>query len=157
MQPKIVERDPEIAIGMGGGYVKQATQQIGQLWEEFKQRMPEIEDIKPQYALGICAQQLSQISKSPKDDFVYVAALPVTTVNKIPDGMVKIDIPGGRYAVFTHKGRIADLPKTLDYIWGEWVPSGACKTRSAPDLEVYDDRFDPNSTDSEFDIYIPIE
>ena len=70
--------------------------------------------------------------------------------------MVTCEIPASRYAVFTHRGLLINLPHTIKYIWGTWVTKGEYQHKNAPDFELYDERFDPHSESSEFDIYVPI-
>ena len=76
----------------------------------------------------------------------------------MPKGVdVKI-IPGGRYAVFTHKGTVATLLKTYDYIWGSWVLFTKEKLDEREDFEIYDKRFlGADNVDSQIDIYIPVK
>jgi len=157
MEPKIVTREEEHVIGMGGGFAEGATAAIHSLWEEFLTRKHEIKNVKEGYALGVCAAQHPDIGKRDGDAFTYIAGLPVTSLDDIPPGMVATKLLASRYAVFTHKGPLADLPHTISYIWGTWVPKGECKRREIADFELYDDRFDPESESSEFDIYVPIE
>lgn len=157
MQPQIVERDEDLAVGLGGGFAEGATEQIKALWDRFLERKHEIGGTNPDYALGVCMPNHSDIKKQSEQQFVYVAALPVRTADNVPEGMVVCRIPAGRYAVFTHKGPIANLPLTLKYIWGTWLPGSDYKYADGqPDFELYDDRFCPDGADSEFDIYIPL-
>ncbi|MNW67141.1 Bacterial transcription activator, effector binding domain [compost metagenome] len=67
-------------------------------------------------------------------------------------------IPGGKYAVFTHKGTIANLIKTYDYIWRSWVLFAKETLDDREDFEIYDKRFlGADDADSQIDIYIPIK
>jgi AraC family transcriptional regulator len=157
MQPKIVERGPDLAVGMGGSFPHNSFSRISKLWTEFQVRMPEVPAVRKGYALGVCTAEHADIAIKPGDNFVYIAALPVTDAATVPAGMVKVEIPGGRYAVFTHKGPLSDLPHTVNYIWGTWVPRGEYKRRESPDFELYDERFNEQTLDGEFDIYLPIE
>ena len=86
-----------------------------------------------------------------------MAARPVDSLDDIPDGMVGRTVPEGSYAVFTHVGRLDTLGRTMNYIYGSWVPNSGYELRPGPDLELYDDRFDPASETSEMDIYIPVK
>ncbi len=156
MQPKIVTRDREFVIGMGGAFQQGDSKAIGQLWERFQPRMPEIKKNQP-YAIGVCSPTHLQIQLSSPDQFAYIAALPVEAIADLPTGMVGAELSAGRYAVFTHKGPISEIMHTLNYIWGTWLPKGEYERREAPDFELYDDRFDPSGKESEFDFYIPIK
>jgi len=50
------------------------------------------------------------------------------------------------------------LPHTVNYIWGTWVPKNVdvTKQKGAVDFEFYDGRFNPETRDGEFDIYVPV-
>ena len=157
MKPVIVERPAEICIGMGASFEPKSVNDIGALWGRFMQRYREVENINSAYTLGVCCNQIAGIEMRPGHSIIYIAATPVQKCDSIPEGMVRCDLPAGRYAKFTHKGAIADLPHTVDYIWGTWLPKGECEFRDAPDFEVYDDRFCAETMQGEIDIYVPIK
>jgi AraC family transcriptional regulator len=156
MQPKIVIRETDLAIGMGDSFTQGDTDKISQLWNRFIERIPEIRNAKP-YSLGVCMASHPDVPKKAGDTFVYVAAMPVTSIDEIPEGMVACELPQSRYALFTHKGPIADIRHTVEYIWGTWIPETEYKLKDIPDYELYDDRFDPVTASGEVDIYVPIE
>jgi AraC family transcriptional regulator len=85
----------------------------------------------------------------------YIAGIEVTEVDAVPAGMVHRVIPAGRYASFTHKGKLSVLDDTVKFIYGTWVRQSRDLLRDGPNLELYDGRFDPNSDQSEFDILLP--
>jgi AraC family transcriptional regulator len=99
----------------------------------------------------------SDVVKASGDEFVYVAALPVSQVSDVPEGMVVCNIPKATYALFTHKGAIADIRLTVEYIWGTWVPKSGRELADSPDFELYDERFDPETGTGEVDIYVPVK
>lgn len=43
---------------------------------------------------------------------------------RLTDGVQRITIPGGRYAVFTHEGPYEKLGETYRYIYAEYLPKG---------------------------------
>ncbi len=71
--------------------------------------------------------------------------------------MEKLTIPGGNYAKFVHHGSLVGLEKTMNYIFGTWLPNSGEELRQAPDLEVYGEKFNPKSDESEIEILIPIQ
>lgn len=155
MEPKIVTREPELVVGMGGTFEPGDSSSISKLWDKFIERQPEIKSRNEKYHIGVCCPAHTDI---PVDSgkFVYIAAAPINGLPEVPKGMVKTELPGGRYAVFTHKGPISQLGHTLNYVWGTWMPKAEYERRDAPDFELYDERFDPESLDGELDLYIPI-
>ena len=156
MQPKFVTRGPEVAVGMGGSFTQGDTEKISALWHRFVQQMAEIKNSKP-YSLGVCMSSHPDVPKAAGDTFVYVAALPVNEASEVPPGMVVCHIPQAKYALFTHKGAISDIRHTVEYIWGTWIPESGCQLLDAPDFELYDERFDPQTGIGEVDIYVPIK
>jgi AraC family transcriptional regulator len=67
-------------------------------------------------------------------------------------------LKGGKFAVFTHKGKLDTLHMTYEFIWGTWVLCFGYEIDLRDDFEFYDERFLglirmlPNLT-----IYIPIK
>ena len=56
---------------------------------------------------------------SPQTEFTKCAMVEVSEFKNIPRGMETLTLVGGLYAVFIHKGRVQDFPKTLEYIFGQ--------------------------------------
>ncbi len=61
-----------------------------------------------------------------------------------PDGMVSIDIPGGRFAVMTYKGPYSGIGNATNSLYGDWLPSSGEEPADRPCLEIY--RNDPTTT-----------
>lgn len=156
MKPEIVKIDDCYVVGMGAGFIPKASKDINMLWQKFMPRMKEIE-ANSNLAYGICTSKHPEIDLKDGECMVYVAALPVDERAAVPLDMVKVKIEGGEYAKFTHKGPILEIARTVDYIWGQWQPEAPYKLRDAVDFELYDERFNPESADSEVDIYVPLE
>lgn len=156
MEPKFVERAGETLIGMGGSFKEGSFEAIGRLWDRFNLRENEIQNIAGDYALGICCSKHDQIPIQPGDSMVYIAARPVKSSQPLPEGMVAVQLPATRYAVFTHSGPLSNLMHTINYIWGTWLPRSSYKHSESFDFELYDERFNPDTMDGEVDIYIPI-
>jgi AraC family transcriptional regulator len=158
MEPRIITRDAERVVGMGGSFQQGDSQSIGKLWDRFLLQMDSIVGGKQPYAVGVCAPNHPAIPLKNGDQMVYIAGVPVgDAVISPPPDMVACELSAGRYAVFTHKGPISEIGHTLNYIWGTWLAKGEFEHRDAPDFELYDDRFSPTSADSEFDFYVPIK
>jgi AraC family transcriptional regulator len=56
-------------------------------------------------------------------------------------------IPGGRHAVFLHRGPHALLPQTYDRLYGDWLPRSGERLSEAPAFELYLDHPDHTSPD----------
>ena len=76
----------------------------------------------------------------------------------IPQGMIKKFLTGGKYAVFTHKGKLDKLGMTYEYIWGTWILCSGVELDMRDDFEFYDERFLGYDNElSQMDIYIPVK
>lgn len=88
----------------------------------------------------------------------YNACLTVSKEVK-PDGEIGVmEIPEGKYAIFTHKGPYEGLNDSYNYIYGKWIPESQVKLRDQFCLENYLNA--PEKTKPEkllTEIMIPIE
>lgn len=128
---------------------------ISALWDKYFPRGDEIPTRLGLIHFGVCFK--GEGEKSHPDECFYLAGAEVQSIDEVPEGMMAMTIPAGRYAVFTHKGKLEKLSFTMKYIYGSWLPKSGENLRDAPDLEIYDKRFKLDSEDSEIDIYIPVE
>lgn len=158
MEPRIETKDCQLVVGMAGSFGENAFHDIGKLWDRFNERQSEIDAnvIDGDYALGVCCASHPQIAKGEGHTFIYMACRPVSSIGNIPEGMVAYKIPAARYAVFTHSGPLKNLPHTINYIWGTWLPKSEHGHADGPDFELYDDRFDAAASYGDIDIFVPI-
>lgn len=161
MEPVIKEMPQFFVVGYAEKFISILSPEknnhivIPKLWDLFLQQKDKIKLKSTDYDLGVCLP-LGPDEKKHPDECLYMAGTAVTDQTNIPTGMIGREIPAGTYAVFTHKGALDQLDHTMNYIYGAWLPKSGKKLREAPDLELYDQRFNPESSQSEFDIYIPI-
>lgn len=95
---------------------------------------------------------------TPEEKIRYDACITVNGPVR-PEGEVGVQtIPGGRYAVFLHKGPYRNFSRTYDYIMAQWYPESGETFRDLPCFEVYLNR-DPGKTKPEnlcTEIHLPI-
>jgi AraC family transcriptional regulator len=75
-----------------------------------------------------------------------------------PEGEVGVrEIPGGRYAVFMHRGPYEHFKDSYDYIYSVWLPESGEELRDDPCFELYLNSPDETSPeDLRTEIYLPI-
>ncbi len=152
--PSFEHRDAFCAVGMPGEFRPGATADIGALWQRFVPRMDEIGNRVGSATYGICC--LPEEGPRDPENFTYLAAVAVADLDSIPAGMTGVEVPARDYAVFTYDGGIGpELPKTMQYIFGEWLPGSGFELDGA-DFEYYDDRFDPETNTGTFFICLPV-
>lgn len=160
VQPIIKEISPIKVVGMRKRITLE-NNQLPQLWDDFMERALEIKGTMENVrCFGICEYEESTKYEGFNEQTLHsqVIAMEVEDFRNIPDGMIKKVIDGGKYAVFTHKGRIDLIKETYNYIFGTWVPYSKLELDFKDDFEHYDERYKGRQHDSsEVDIYIPIK
>lgn len=105
--------------------------------------------------LGVCEHV--EAYDPEKSVFSYLVCLEINQIpNIVPEDMVIKEIPTQDYVVFTHIGSPNSLEATYQYIYGTYFYKTDFELVDAPDFELYDHRFSPESPTSELDIYIPV-
>lgn len=154
MEPKIMRRDTFIIVGLEY-YGENKHNEIGEMWNKFNKMTTSIPNkvFPMEAAFGVCYM----LPDDKEGSFHYIASVAVTSLEKIPSGMVSKVIPASNYAVFTHYGKLDTLGETYRKIYQEWIPETGLKIRADLDFEYYDKRFVQNSDSSEFDIYVALQ
>ena len=162
MQPRFTVL-PEIKVaGLGTRFIsilspnKNNGTVIPALWHQFMQRFATIPGRTGSASLGLVEMLPADAGKSDPMEMFYLAAAPVSSFEGLPADLLQRTLPAGRYALFTHVGPLERLGATMTTIYRGWLPQAKEKLRDAPHLEWYDQRFDPNSAKSEFDILLPV-
>jgi AraC family transcriptional regulator len=160
MQPTFVEWPEKKIVGLGTRFIsalspdRNNANKIPALWHAFVQRQDTIpHKTGPSFGL---VDMLKGGEKSHKDELFYVAGVQVSDFAGAPADMLQRTLPAGRYALFTHKGKLDRLGETMRGIYVEWLPKSGVQLRDAPHLEVYDQRFNIMSDTSELDILLPV-
>jgi AraC family transcriptional regulator len=160
MEPKFVTLPEKKVVGLGTKFVSIMFPEnndmtiIPALWGQFIAQMGSIGDRVGHACFGVVEHLPGSASEG---EMFYIACVEVANFDSVPKGMVHRAIPAGRFAVFTHKGKLDRIGQTMDAIYKDWLPKSGLKRRQAADLELYDQRFDPHSEESEFDIMVPIQ
>ncbi len=148
--PDIKTRPAMRITGLSTACTFDDTSAIPGLWQQFNAREEEVAD-NPAAAYGVC------YDADGAGNFRYLAGMERTSTHPLPADMDSIDLPAGRYAVFTHNGHIADLPKTIYTAWNKGLSDAGLEPRQAPDFERYDRRFDVATGRGAVEIWIPVQ
>jgi AraC family transcriptional regulator len=150
MIPHIVQGKEMKAVGLSKLYLMGKVEGIANQWPAFLARLHQIDNQKPTCPLGICR------ITGRDNELEYLCAAEVTAVTRAPDGMVAIDIPPQRYAVFDHRAHISSIQSTYSAIWDRWLPAAGLEVVDAPSLEIYAPTFDPVTGNGGAGIWIPV-
>ena len=94
------------------------------------------------------------------EKYFYLTAIP-TKNNLVPDHFESLEIPKGEYEIFTHKGKMENIKKTIFEIYKVVLPKSNLKIEDHSKtgflhFEKYDYRFKWNKSTSIIDIYLPL-
>lgn len=159
IRPHIVELDKILVAGIRGE-TSTLNNNLPSLWNHLLKLCSHIPASADARRFGICETDRAKTIICPNGNisFSEIVGIEVVTFQDLPEGIDTKVISGGRYAVFTHKGTVATLIKTYDYIWGSWVLFTKETLDDRDDFEIYDKRFLGGShANSQIDIYIPVK
>jgi AraC family transcriptional regulator len=162
MQPKFIELPEKKVVGLGTKFISILSPQknnstvIPRLWHQFVNQEATIKRKAGGPSYGLVEMLPESAGKSNKDEMFYIACVEVTEFDSVPAGMVQRVIPAGKYAVFTHTGKLDRLEQTMKGIYITWLANSGIKLRKAPHLELYDHRFNLGADNSEFDILLAV-
>jgi AraC family transcriptional regulator len=95
---------------------------------------------------------------TPSEKVRYDAAVVVTRPVQPEGDFGLMELPGGDYATFTHKGPYDELGKVYQKIYGGWLPQSGRTLRDTPAFELYLNS--PQNTKAEellTMIHVPVE
>lgn len=93
--------------------------------------------------------------KADTDALKQIIGYEVSDANDIPEGMVVHTVPASKYVKFTHKGLEAELGRTYDFLYGEWMMSSGNKPQKY-DFEIWDKRYKPESSENRIDVHVAL-
>jgi predicted transcriptional regulator YdeE len=161
MQPKYIQHAEQKVVGLGTRFIsvlsadKNNSQAIPKVWGQFMGQIGRIKNRVGHGCLGL-VEMLPEKDRGHPEEMFYIAGAEVADVESPPAGMILRVIPAGRYALFTHKGKLDGLGETMAEIYQGWLPTSGVKLREGAHLEVYDQRFMPGKDESELDVLLPV-
>lgn len=157
MNPEIITLLPKKLIGFSieMSLIENQTQTIWQLF------MPRLKEIKNAVSADLFSlQQYPEnyfINFTPETRFTKWALVEVKDFSNIPEGFEKLQLSGGKYAVFHHKGNTEMFAKMAEYIYTDWLPNSGFQLDNQPHFEVLGDNYlGHENPESEEKIWIPI-
>ena len=154
-QPEIVSMDAITFIGMEKRFTFDAMSGIPVFWMNFMKVSDKIQNkVDPSAAWGVSYDM--DYSLQPAE-FTLLAGFEVSSTEDIPDGMIVHVTPASKYAKFTHYGSLDNLSETYTYIYNVWFPQSGYDMGMGNELELYDEKFNPQSDTSEMYIFVPIK
>jgi len=155
MEPRIEILEPKKLIGIPMEMTL-TDNKTGMLWQTF---MPRRNEVKMRSTKDYISMQIygKNWNFSPRKPFTKWAAVEVSEFSEVPSGMKTHILNGGLYTVFMHKGPAATAPKTMEYIFLNWLPESAYKLDEREHFEVLPEGYNPVYEKANEEIWIPIK
>ncbi len=158
MHPRIVILPKTILVGKKS-ITSFAHNNTFELWQSFSPRKKEIENAinKDNYAVEIYPTTTFFQSFNPTLQFERWAAIAVSKIEEIPEGMESLTVPEGLYAVFPYKGKPSEAMRAFKYMYGEWLPNSEYEMDSRPYFALMGDKYKGEHPESEEEFWVPIK
>ena len=129
-----------------------------ELWQSFSPRRKETKNLfgHNRYSVEIYPDTTFFENFVPEREYEKWAAIEVSNFDMIPDGMEKLIVPEGLYAVFHYKGKPSEAQETFHYIFGNWLPNSKYKMDGRPYFALMGEKYTGEFSDSEEEFWIPI-
>ena len=130
-----------------------------ELWRSFSPRKKEIKNSLNDnlYSVEIYPNTSFYQNFDPTQAFEKWAAIAVSKIEEIPEGMETLALPKGEYAVFHYKGKPSEVMETFKYIYGEWLPNSEYAMDDRPFFALMGAKYKGEHPDSEEEFWIPIK
>lgn len=155
MEPRIETIEPKKLIGMRMG-MSLSQNKTADLWRQF---MPRRAEVKNRVSADYISMQRygEHWTFSPEDRFEKWAAVEVSSFSHVPPDMETYVMQGGTYAVFVHHGPAHAAAKTMQAIFGQWLPTSAYVLDQREHFEMLPEGYRPVDPNAKEDIWIPIK
>ncbi len=157
LEPELYDQDELLLVGMQTRLFgiesskNNVARKLPALWAAFLPRLDEV----PESVAGTCYGIVCPRDED-SEELVYLAAIAVHREVTVPAGMLMRRLPGGRYAKFTHRGKVERVDQTVNYIYGNWLMRSGLRHGEAADIEFYGADYHPGAESSVIRYAIPV-
>ena len=136
-----------------GSVKANGAQVIPGIWEKSMDATDELDNFEMGWAVGVMTPVVGPEAEPGKLN--YFAGFAVESVPEYLGELSVLKLAASDYLVCEHIGDLDELPETTEWFYTEYLPTAGIQEKDAPHLEVYDERFDPESEDSVVMICVP--
>jgi AraC family transcriptional regulator len=149
--PRFETMKPTLLAGLVERHHCESPTGIPNQWQKFTPYLGHIPGQIGRTAYGACSHF------DADGNFDYLSGVEVASGGNLPQGFKTLPLAEQKYAVFTHRGHIADIRSTIAAIWSKWLPESGYQPPEAPSLERYGPEFDPQTGMGGVEIWVPIK
>ena len=144
-EPQTIEREAFIVAGLSGEYLQADTGEIPKQWKRLDAILDTLEGAhRATYGVVHRGQPMR-----------YVCGVDTKTLATLPEGWLREQVPGQRYAAFAAAGGIPVIPPMWYGLFKHWVPLHADELSDGPMIEFYPARFGIDH--DRFEIWLPLK
>ncbi len=156
MEPRIIERGPIALAGMECACTAKKNG-IPRLWGAFIKKALKAPGFLDGGTYGVYIYDFGKPKAEVSEDeaFTYLAACERSA--SLPKGMVERTLPRREYAVFEHRGPLAELALSYRQIFGVWFPKAGREALAAEHFEYHGPDFKGDGPDAVTEIWIPLK
>ncbi len=155
---KIQEMEPKKLIGMSIETSVIDSQAI-HVWKKFMPSQKDVPGKNPGIFYSIQDYPQGYLDKfDPEAPFTTWAAKEIEITKNIPNDFKLVDLKGGIYVTFLHKGTAGEIGNALAYMYGQWIPeNGYLIDTQRKHFEVLSKNYaGPSNPNSQEVVWIPI-
>lgn len=148
--PRIETLAPMRLAGIVEQYDCDSLAGIPDQWQRFRPHLGTIEYQIGRDTYGVCYNH--------DDDgrFDYMSGVEVADYAQLPVGLVSLDLPEQKFAVFSHDGHVSDIRAVISASWNNALPASSNEVTQGPTFEKYGEQFDGSTGFGGFEIWIAV-
>ena len=148
--PRIETRPALLIAGLSERYEGSNAGMPAQ-WQRFVPWLGNVPGQVGQATYGVC------YNGDDAGNIDYLSGVEVSDFNALPPELARLRVAEQTYAIFTRADHISTIQRTWATIFSVWFPQSGRERADAPEIEYYDQRFDPQSGNGGFEIWIPLK
>lgn len=133
-----------------------SNNKTSELWQQF---MPRRSEVKNRSTADFISMQNypDNWNFCPDSLFVKWAAVEVSFFTEVLSEMETYSLQGGKYAVFIHHGPASAAAKTMQYIFGQWLPKSEYSLDNREHFEILPEGYSPFNSNALEEIWVPVK
>ncbi|MFC0524448.1 GyrI-like domain-containing protein [Pontibacillus salicampi] len=157
MEPTITNIPSKLLVGMKKDMTFR-NDKTSELWRSFMARRQEIEHRVNEYYFNVQVYEhkLDWNRVSLDTPIQKWAAVEVEGI-RLPEGMDALELQGGWYAVFVHRGPASTFMNTLRFIFETWLPASRYELDHREHFEKLQENYHPQDEKAVEEVWIPIK
>ncbi len=148
--PRIVQGSARLIFGLGQRYQCESNAGIPAQWDKFLPHFCAIPRQKGRVAYGVIC------NPDERGSYEYICGVEVDGFPPEPSHFSRLEIAGGKYAVFHHPGHISTIHATWSAVWNHGLTEAGFQAIQQPAFERYGENFDGRSGLGGVEIWIAI-